>query len=91
MGLPRRMNRRTFRLVMAQAVLEGQRNVIKRPSLGSILLALIPFGGMCFSVPLWDRLTPRIWGLPFNIFWILAWLAVTPALMCVVYHREKKR
>jgi hypothetical protein len=65
--------------------------VIKRPSNVSILLSLLPFLGMCFSVPLWDRLTPRVLGLPFNMFWILAWLALTPALMGIVYRLERKR
>jgi hypothetical protein len=65
--------------------------VIKRPSAGSIGLALVPFVGMCFSVPLWDRVTPRVLGLPFNLFWIVAWLALTPALMGIVYRIEKKR
>jgi hypothetical protein len=65
--------------------------VIKRPSIGSIVLALIPFGGLCFSVSLWDRVTPRVLGLPFNIFWILAWLSLTPALMSLVYRIEKRR
>jgi hypothetical protein len=65
--------------------------VNKRPSIGSIVLALFPFGGMCFSVALWDRVTPRVFGLPFNMFWILAWLALTPALMGIVYRIERKR
>lgn len=65
--------------------------MIKRPLLGSMLLAVVPFGGLCFSVPLWDRVTPRILGLPFNIFWILAWLALTPALMGIIYRMEKRR
>lgn len=63
----------------------------KKPSIASILVALVPFFGMCFSVPLWDRLTPRVLGLPFNMFWILAWLALTPALMSIAYMIEKKR
>ena len=67
------------------------RRVIKRPSIGSILLALIPFGGMCLSVSFWDRVAPRILGLPFNMFWILAWLVLTPALMSIIYFKEKKR
>jgi hypothetical protein len=54
-------------------------------------MALVPFGGMCFTVSLWDRVAPRVFGLPFNIFWILAWLALTPALMGIVYLREKRR
>jgi hypothetical protein len=65
--------------------------MIKRPSLVSIVLALIPIGALCFSVPLWDRITPRVFGLPFNIFWIVAWLALTPAVMAIVYQIEKKR
>jgi hypothetical protein len=46
---------------------------------------------MCLSVPLWDRVAPRVLGLPFNMFWIIAWLAVTPLLMSIVYCIEKKR
>jgi hypothetical protein len=65
--------------------------VIKRPSYTSIVLALVPFGALCFSVPLWDRVTPRVLGLPFNLFWIVAWLAMTPLLMGVAYRIEKRR
>jgi hypothetical protein len=65
--------------------------VIKRPSFVSIVLALVPFGALCFSVPLWDRVTPRVLGLPFNLFWIMAWLALTPVLMSVAYRIEKRR
>jgi hypothetical protein len=65
--------------------------VTKRPSIISIVLSLVPFAGLCFSVPLWDRLTPRVLGLPLNLFWIMAWLALTPAIMGVVYCIEKKR
>jgi hypothetical protein len=68
-----------------------QTPLIKKPSIASIVLALIPFGGMCFSVPLWDRVAPRVFGLPFNMFWLLAWLAVTTGLMSLVYRIEKKR
>jgi Protein of unknown function (DUF3311) len=80
-----------FLLVIQQAVLNRRHHVIKRPSIGSILLALIPFGGMCLSVSLWDRVAPRVLGLPFNVFWILAWLVLTPALMSIVYFMEKRR
>jgi hypothetical protein len=65
--------------------------MIKRPAVASILLALIPFCALCFTVPLWDRIEPRVLGLPFNIFWIVAWLALTPAVMSIVYRIEKKR
>jgi hypothetical protein len=29
--------------------------------------------------------------MPFNMFWPLAWLVLTPALMSVAYRIEKKR
>jgi hypothetical protein len=63
----------------------------KRPSTVSILLSVVPFVGMCFSVPLWDRVTPRVLGLPFNMAWIVGWLLLSPALMGIVYRLEKGR
>jgi hypothetical protein len=54
-------------------------------------LALVPLCALCLSVPLWDRLTPRVLGLPFNIFWIMAWVALTPVLMNIMYRIERKR
>jgi hypothetical protein len=65
--------------------------MIKRPSAASVVLALIPVVALCFSVPLWDRINPRVLGLPFNLFWIVAWLGLTPAVMGIVYSIEKRR
>lgn len=65
--------------------------VIKRPSTASISLALIPVVALGLSVSLWDRITPRVLGVPFNMFWIVAWLFLTPVLMSLVYRMEKKR
>lgn len=64
---------------------------MKRPSYTAMFLAALPFFGMCFSVPLWDRLAPRILGLPFNLFWMMAWIAVTPGLLSVAYWIERRR
>ena len=61
---------------------------MKRPSLGSLLLSLIPFVAVCFSVSLWDRIYPMILGLPFNFFWLLLWLLLTPLCMWGAYRRE---
>jgi hypothetical protein len=63
---------------------------VKRPALTAVLLALIPFVGMCFSVPLWDRVYPMILGLPFNFFWLLAWIVLTPLCMWGAYRAEKR-
>lgn len=64
---------------------------MKRPSLGSILFSLIPFIGICFSVSLWDRIAPRILGLPFNFFWLICWLVLTPLCMWGAYRLEAPR
>ena len=56
-----------------------------------MLVALIPFAAMCFSVALWDRVLPRLLGLPFNMFWMLAWIVLTPAVMSAVYKIEKRK
>lgn len=61
---------------------------MKRPSLGAILFALIPFIAVCFSVSLWDRIYPRVFGLPFNFFWLISWLVLTPLCMWGAYRLE---
>ena len=64
---------------------------MKRPSLGAILLALIPFSATCFSVALWDRIHPIVLGLPFNFFWLISWLLLTPVCMWGAYRLETPR
>jgi hypothetical protein len=61
---------------------------LKRPSLGSILLGLIPFAGACFSVALWDRVYPMVLGLPFNFFWLISWLLLTPLCLWGAYRLD---
>jgi hypothetical protein len=67
---------------------DDQRFRAKRPSLGSILLGLIPFTAACFSVSLWDRVYPMVLGLPFNFFWLISWLLLTPLCMWGAYRLE---
>lgn len=63
---------------------------MKRPHTGSILLGLIPFIAICFTVRLWDRIYPTVFGLPFNFFWLIAWLVFTPICMCGAYWLETR-
>ncbi len=63
---------------------------MKRPSLGAILFGLIPFAGVCFSVSLWDRIEPRVLGIPFNMFWLMCWIILTPLCMWGAYRREMR-
>jgi len=64
---------------------------VRKPSRGAVLFALIPFVAICFSVPLWDRIDPLILGLPFNFFWLIAWLLLTPLCMWGAYRKEAHR
>jgi len=50
---------------------------VKKPPLLALLLGLIPFAAMCFSVALWDRIDPIILGIPFNLAWLLCWIVLT--------------
>ena len=63
---------------------------MKPPSLGAILLGLIPFLGGCFSVALWDRIYPMVFGLPFNFFWLIAWIVLTPVCLYGAYRLEER-
>lgn len=60
-----------------------------KPSFGAIIMGLIPFIGMCFSVSFWDRIYPVVLGLPFNMFWLCAWVVLTPLFMWRAYVIEQ--
>jgi uncharacterized protein DUF3311 len=64
---------------------------VKPPPIASLLCGLVPFVAICFSVPLWDRVHPMILGLPFNLFWLIAWTAITPVTMWFAYRIEKRQ
>ena len=64
---------------------------MSKPSLLAVLLGLLPFVGMCFSVPLWDRVYPLLLGLPFNLFWLTAWIVLTTLCLWGAYHVERAR
>jgi hypothetical protein len=64
---------------------------IKRPSAGALLLGLIPFGAMCFSVSLWDRIDPIFLGLPFNLFWLICWIVLSSFCLWGAYRLESAR
>jgi hypothetical protein len=64
---------------------------VKKPSVGALLLGLIPFVAMCLSVSLWDRIQPMIFGLPFNLFWLIAWIVLSSLCMWAAYRVEIAR
>ncbi|MGB6605574.1 MAG: DUF3311 domain-containing protein [Steroidobacteraceae bacterium] len=63
----------------------------RMPSAGALGLALIPFVAMCFTVPLWDRIDPMLLGLPFNLFWLAAWIVLTSLCLAIAYRLERAR
>ena len=64
---------------------------VRKPSAGALLLGLIPFIAMCLSVSLWDRIQPMIFGLPFNLFWLIAWIVLSSLCMGAAYRVEAAR
>ncbi len=64
---------------------------VKKPSLRALLLGLIPFVAMCFSVELWDRVDPMILGVPFNLAWLIAWIVLSSLCIWGAYRVEAAR
>jgi hypothetical protein len=46
---------------------------------------------MCFSVSLWDRIEPMLFGIPFNLFWLISWIMLSSLCMWVAYRLEAAR
>jgi hypothetical protein len=46
---------------------------------------------MCFSVSAWDRITPMVLGLPFNLAWLVSWIVLTSVCMYGAYRIETSR
>jgi hypothetical protein len=56
----------------------------------ALMLAAIPFLTLVFALPLVNRIEPVILGLPFILFWILAWVVLTPFILLAAFLLEKK-
>ena len=56
----------------------------------ALILGAIPFITMVFVLPLVNRIEPIILGLPFLLFWLLAWVVLTPFILFIAYKLEKK-
>ncbi len=55
------------------------------------LLALLPPLGMLGGIPFANRTEPYVLGLPFLLFWILAWVVGTSAVLAVIYGLDSRR
>lgn len=56
----------------------------------ALALGAVPFLMLVFALPLVNRIDPVILGLPFLLFWILCWVALTPLVLFLAYRLEKK-
>ncbi|MFQ6070796.1 MAG: DUF3311 domain-containing protein [Candidatus Aminicenantales bacterium] len=56
----------------------------------AILLGTVPFVMLVFALPLVNRIEPVILGLPFLLFWIVAWVLLTPPILFLAYLLERK-
>ena len=54
-------------------------------------LALLPTIGLLGGVPFANRVRPYVLGLPFLLFYIVAWVVATSALLGVVYAMDHAR
>jgi len=61
------------------------------PSIAALSIGLMPFAAMCFSVSLWDRIEPMLFGIPFNLFWLISWIMLSSLCMWVAYRLEAAR
>lgn len=49
------------------------------------LLGVLPVLGMLGGVWFADRTEPYVLGLPFILFWMLAWVVLTSVILAVIY------
>lgn len=63
---------------------------MQKGTLLALMLGAVPFLMLVFALPFVNRLEPVILGMPFLLFWILAWVIATPFLLLAAYVVEKK-
>jgi hypothetical protein len=58
-----------------------------------LIFALVPLLALTAALPLANRLEPVVFGLPFLLFWILAWVLATPLFLGCAYllHARRER
>ncbi|MBV9233286.1 MAG: DUF3311 domain-containing protein [Candidatus Eremiobacteraeota bacterium] len=54
------------------------------------MLAAIPIVAMTFAIPIVNRVEPRLFGLPFLLCWLIAWIVLTPAALWAIGRLERR-
>lgn len=52
-------------------------------------LAVLPAIGMLGGISLANRVEPYVLGLPFLLFWIVAWVLITSGVMGLIYALDR--
>lgn len=52
------------------------------------VLAALPFLGILVGVSFANRVEPFVLGMPFILFWIVAWVLLTSVIMAIVYRLD---
>ncbi|WGS53159.1 DUF3311 domain-containing protein [Paraburkholderia sp. D15] len=52
------------------------------------VLAALPFIGIVLGVPFVNRVEPLMFGMPFVLGWIVAWVVLTSVIMAIVYRLD---
>ena len=55
-----------------------------------VLLAAIPIAALSLAVPWVNYIEPRVLGLPFVLFWIVAWVFATPLFIWAIGRVERR-
>ena len=53
-------------------------------------LALLPAIGLVVGIPFANRVEPYVLGLPFLLFWIVAWVVATSAIMGTIWLLDRR-
>jgi hypothetical protein len=56
----------------------------------ALIFGAVPFLTLVFALPFVNRVEPFVLGLPFVLFWILLWVALTPVALFLAYKTEKR-
>lgn len=54
------------------------------------LLAAIPLAALSVAIPLVNRVEPQIFGVPFLLAWIVAWVLLAPAFLWSIGRVERR-
>ena len=63
---------------------------MRKRVLSELGLCAVPVVATVFMVGLWDRTTPFILGLPFNLFWVALWAVLISVTLWIVDRRSRK-